>query len=75
MEQVAAIPEQVLPEEYDGRKDIRNWQTVTIDGEEAKDLDDAITIRKNSDGHYILGVHIADVSHYVKEGSPLVERL
>lgn len=71
MEQVAAIPEQVLPEEYDGRKDIRNWQTVTIDGEEAKDLDDAITIRKNSDGHYILGVHIADVSHYVKEGSPL----
>ena len=71
MEQVAAIPEQVLPEEYDGRKDIRNWQTVTIDGEEAKDLDDAITIRKKSDGHYILGVHIADVSHYVKEGSPL----
>ena len=71
MEQVAAIPEQVLPEEYNGRKDIRNWQTVTIDGEEAKDLDDAITIRKNSDGHYILGVHIADVSHYVKEGSPL----
>ena len=50
MEQVAAIPEQVLPEEYNGRKDIRNWQTVTIDGEEAKDLDDAITIRKNSDG-------------------------
>ena len=71
MEQVSAIPERVLPEEYEGRKDIRNWQTVTIDGEEAKDLDDAITIRKKENGHFILGVHIADVSHYVKEGSPL----
>ncbi len=71
MAQVEAVPEQVLPEEYGGRRDIRNWQTVTIDGEEAKDLDDAITIQKKSDGHYILGVHIADVSHYVKEGSPL----
>ncbi len=71
MAQVEAVPEQVLPEEYVGRRDIRNWQTVTIDGEEAKDLDDAITIQKKSDGHYILGVHIADVSHYVKEGSPL----
>ena len=71
MDQVAAIPEEVLPEEYAGRKDIRDWQTVTIDGEEAKDLDDAITIKKTSDGHYILGVHIADVSHYVRENSPL----
>lgn len=71
MEQAASIPEQVQPAEYDGRKDIRSWPTVTIDGEEAKDLDDAITIRKKTDGHYILGVHIADVSHYVKEGSPL----
>ena len=71
MAQVEAVPEQVLPEEYAGRRDIRNWQTVTIDGEEAKDLDDAITIQKKSGGHYILGVHIADVSHYVKEGSPL----
>ena len=71
MAQVEAVPEQVLPEEYGGRRNIRNWQTVTIDGEEAKDLDDAITIQKKSDGHYILGVHIADVSHYVKEGSPL----
>ncbi len=71
MNQVANIPEEVLPEEYAGRKDIRHWQTVTIDGEEAKDLDDAITIKKTEDGHYILGVHIADVSHYVTEGSPL----
>lgn len=71
MAQVENVPEQVLPEEYEGRMDIRDWQTVTIDGEEAKDLDDAITIRKKADGHYVLGVHIADVSHYVKEGSPL----
>lgn len=71
MQQVAEIPEEVLPEEYAGRKDIRSWQTVTIDGEEAKDLDDAITIKKTAEGHYILGVHIADVSHYVTEYSPL----
>lgn len=71
MNQVAAIPDEVQPSEYAGRKDIRSWQTVTIDGEEAKDLDDAITITKTKENHYILGVHIADVSHYVKEGSPL----
>lgn len=71
MDQVAKIPDRVLPEEYTGRKDIRDWQTVTIDGEEAKDLDDAVTICKTKDGHYILGVHIADVTHYVKEGTPL----
>ena len=71
MEQVAHIPDEVLADEYTGRKDIRHWQTVTIDGEEAKDLDDAITIQKTDEGHFILGVHIADVSHYVREGSPL----
>ena len=71
MAQVAEIPDTVLPEEYEGRKDIRNWQTVTIDGEEAKDLDDAVTLKKRADGHYILGVHIADVTHYVREHSPL----
>ena len=72
MKQVSRMPEEVLPEDMAGRKDIRDWQTVTIDGEDAKDLDDAITISREEYG-YKLGVHIADVSHYVTEGSPLDE--
>lgn len=70
MEQIAEYPEEVPESEKEGRLDIRKWQTVTIDGEDAKDLDDAITVSK--DGNlYRLGVHIADVSNYVTEGSPL----
>lgn len=64
------IPDSVTEEETTGRMDIRDWRTVTIDGEDAKDLDDAITLTKTEKG-YQLGVHIADVTHYVHEHSPL----
>ena len=71
MVQVAGIPDEVEEEEKKNRLDLRHLQTVTIDGEDAKDLDDAISISKKNDDHYTLGVHIADVSHYVTENSPL----
>ncbi len=60
-----------LPPAFRHRLDLRYLKTVTIDGEDARDLDDAVTISKESDDHYTLGVHIADVSHYVTEDSPL----
>ncbi len=70
MKQVERIPDCVQTEDIAGRADLRHLDTVTIDGEDAKDLDDAITISKEND-IYHLGVHIADVSHYVTENSPL----
>lgn len=72
MKQVSRIPDGVFEEDMVGRKDIRDWKTVTIDGEDAKDLDDAITISREEYG-FKLGVHIADVTNYVTEGSPLDE--
>ena len=69
-EQLNSIPDEVDPAFLEGRTDFRSLDTVTIDGEDAKDLDDAITLTYK-DGIYTLGVHIADVSNYVTEGSPL----
>lgn len=70
MDQVENVEEEVAEEEKEGRADYRELQTVTIDGEDAKDLDDAVTLSKEGD-MYHLGVHIADVTQYVKEKSPL----
>ncbi len=71
MRQTAQIPSEVTSEEIAGRMDFRGCQTVTIDGEDAKDLDDAITLTKREDGGFELGVHIADVTNYVTEASAL----
>ena len=65
------IPEEVKPDEIQGRTDLRDEVIFTIDGDDTKDIDDAISIEKLSNGNYKLGVHIADVSYYVKEGSAL----
>ena len=64
------IPDEVDEKDKAGRVDLRELQTVTIDGEDAKDLDDAITLTKGDDVYH-LGVHIADVSHYVTEKNPI----
>lgn len=71
MRQAAELPDCVESSAIGGRVDIRHIPTVTIDGEDAKDLDDAITLERRDDGMYELGVHIADVSHYVTEHSAL----
>ncbi|MBQ6814137.1 MAG: ribonuclease R [Lachnospiraceae bacterium] len=70
LKQVENMPDEVPESEKTGRMDLRDWQMVTIDGEDAKDLDDAVSLTKEN-GIYKLGVHIADVSNYVTEGSPL----
>ncbi|WP_028020166.1 ribonuclease R [Enterococcus raffinosus] len=65
------IPDKIMDSDLVGRRDLRDQQIVTIDGADAKDLDDAVTVRKLDNGNYFLGVHIADVSYYVTENSIL----
>jgi len=61
----------ITKKDYEGRIDLREVETVTIDPTTARDFDDAITLSKDENGNYLLGVHIADVSHFVKKGSKL----
>ena len=70
-EEAEAISQEIDENDIKNRKDLRGDTIFTIDGEDAKDLDDAINVYKNEDGNYCLDVHIADVSYYVKEGSKL----
>lgn len=65
------VPDKIMDSDLVGRRDLRDQQIVTIDGADAKDLDDAVTVRKLDNGNYFLGVHIADVSYYVTENSIL----
>jgi ribonuclease R len=71
LQEADQIPDEILKEELAGREDFRNETIVTIDGETARDFDDAISLTKLPSGNYLLGVHIADVSHYVREGSAI----
>ena len=73
VEEARRLGSSVKPSDIRGRTDFRPMTTVTIDGEHARDFDDAITLEKLPNGNYWLGVHIADVSHYVTEGSALDE--
>jgi ribonuclease R len=73
LEESARLPHIIPPADLDGRKDFRTVLTFTIDPADAKDFDDAISFRKLKDDEYEIGVHIADVSHYVKPGSVLDE--
>ena len=71
IQQLDSIPEEISEEDKKGRRDLTGQTIFTIDGDDTKDIDDAISVEKLPNGNYKLGVHIADVSYYVKEGSPL----
>lgn len=73
LEEAEAVPDEIKPSEIEGRRDLRNELTITIDGADAKDLDDAISVKKLDNGHTQLTVSIADVSYYVTEESALNE--
>lgn len=73
LDELAAIPDKVTDEDIKGRLDLRNDIIFTIDSESTKDMDDAISIKVLDNGNYQLGVHIANVSHYIKKGSVIYE--
>jgi ribonuclease R len=69
--EVRSTPDGVAKKDRQGRMDLRKWKTMTIDGESARDFDDAVSIKRLENGGFSLGVHIADVSHYVRPGTAL----
>ena len=71
IDELETIPEEISEKDKEGRRDLTGEMIFTIDGDDTKDIDDAISVKKLENGNYELGVHIADVSYYVKEGSPL----
>ena len=71
MQEVSALPDDPTPEDWEGRQDLRTERIFTIDGKDARDYDDAIQIRELDGGRIEVGVHIADVSHYVRPGTAL----
>ena len=71
VKQLDSIPEEISESDKVGRRDLTGEVIFTIDGDDTKDIDDAISVEKLENGNYKLGVHIADVSYYVREGSPL----
>lgn len=73
LEEVKAMPTEVLSSDLVGRRDLREEEIFTIDGDDTKDIDDAISLKKLPNGNYLLGVHIADVTHYVKDGIALAK--
>lgn len=73
LEQAEKVPEEIQPSELEERTDLRDELTITIDGADAKDLDDAIAVKKLNNGNYMLTVSIADVSYYIEENSPMDE--
>lgn len=73
LSEAKALPQEVRESDLRGRRDLRNLTTFTIDGADSKDFDDAISLELAKNGNYILGVHIADVSHYVEEYSAIDE--
>ncbi len=71
MEQALGITEVLTEEDLAGRLDLRREMIITIDGASSRDFDDAVSLEKDEEGNWVLGVHIADVSHYIATGTPL----